>query len=152
MRPLASIVAWNPAFAIGVPEIDAQHEELFERAGRFAAAVQASKPPDRLEELFAFLAEYALEHFELEERFMRRLGYPRLVQHMEEHVRLRRQLASLVPQWNTEGASQGVLLALVGFLSSWLADHVAGSDQQFADHVRGLGSGPPPPDGAVVVP
>jgi hemerythrin len=46
MRPLASIVAWNPAFAIGVPEIDAQHEALFERVGRFAAAVQARNPTD----------------------------------------------------------------------------------------------------------
>jgi len=148
MPSLPPAFAWNPAFAIGVPEIDAQHEALFEKAGRFAAAVQARKPLDRLEELFAFLAEYALEHFDLEERTMRKLGYPRLAQHMEEHVRFRRQLASLVPQWNTEGASPAVLMALVGFLSSWLADHVTGSDQQIGDHVRRAGAGALPPGGA----
>ena len=148
MRPLAPTFAWNPAFAIGIPEIDAQHEALFDRAGRFAAAVQERKPLDRLEELFAFLAEYALDHFALEERFMRKLGYPRLAEHMEEHVRFRRQLASLVPQWNTEGASQAVLMALAGFLSAWLTDHVTGSDQRIGDHARGAGSGPLPSGGA----
>jgi hemerythrin len=134
-------LAWNPSFSIGIPEIDAQHEALLEQAARFAAAVQARTPVDRLEERFAFLAEYALEHFALEERNMRRLGYPRLAEHMEEHVRFRRQLASLVPQWNTEGASPAVLMALAGFLSAWLADHVTGSDQLVRDHVGGAGSG-----------
>jgi hypothetical protein len=46
MRPLPPTVAWNPAFAIGMREIDAQHEALFERVGRFAAAVQARNPTD----------------------------------------------------------------------------------------------------------
>jgi hemerythrin-like metal-binding protein len=77
MRSLTPTFAWSPAFAIGVPEIDAQHEALFERAALFAAAVQARRPPDRLEELFDFLAAYALEHFDLEERTMAKLGYPR---------------------------------------------------------------------------
>lgn len=136
MSPSSPTFAWTPSYAIGVPEIDAQHEELFERVGRFAEAVRSRKPPDRLEELFAFLAEYALLHFELEERTMRSLGYPGLAAHMEEHVRFRRHLASLVPQWNTEGASPAVLMALVGFLSAWLTDHVTGSDQRIGDHVR----------------
>ncbi len=136
MRPIARTLAWNPAYAIGIPEIDSQHEALFRRAGQFAAAVQARKPLDRLEELFAFLAEYALEHFDLEERTMRRLGHPGLAQHVAEHVQFRRQLASLVPQWNSEGASPAVLMALVGFLTAWLTDHVTGSDQRIGDHAR----------------
>lgn len=74
---------WSPSLAIGVPEIDDQHRTLFERAGRFAAAVHGHERNARLEELFDFLAEYALEHFASEER-----------------------LGSLVPQWDSEGGSQ----------------------------------------------
>lgn len=128
--------AWTPSLEIGVPEIDAQHRSLFERANRFATAVQSREPMHRLEELFAFLAEYAMEHFAAEERFMREIGYPQLMEHMNEHRQFRRQLSSLVPQWNTEGESTAVLLGLLSFLKSWLTEHIAGSDQRIGDYAR----------------
>jgi hemerythrin len=45
-------------------------------------------------------------------------------------------LLSLVPQWESEDDSTAMLAALVGFLDSWLVDHVTRSDQRIADHVR----------------
>jgi len=130
------VFTWATSLEIGVPEIDRQHRSLFERANTFADAVQARQSMDRLEELFAFLAEYALEHFVAEERYMREVGYPQLPQHIQEHAQFRRQLASLVPQWNMEGDSQAVLMALLGFLKSWLTEHVTGSDQRIGEFVR----------------
>ena len=130
------MIAWIPSLAIGVAEIDAQHKALFERAGRFEAAVRAREPDYRLEELFAFLAEYALEHFTAEEEFMREVSYPRLVEHIQEHREFKRRFGSLVPHWNSEGDSQAVLIALLGFLESWLTEHVTDSDQRIGDFVR----------------
>jgi hemerythrin-like metal-binding protein len=131
---------WTSSLKIGVDQVDAQHEHLFEKANRFKAAVQAHEPYDRLEELFAFLSEYVLEHFEAEERIMRERGYPRLAEHMQEHVQFRRRLSSLVPQWNAEGESQAVLTALMGFLDGWLTQHVSGSDQEIGTFLRGRGA------------
>ncbi len=130
------MLEWKPSLMIGVAEIDAQHEDLFAVARRFMSAVEAREPVSDLEGLFAFLAEYALVHFAAEERVMREVDYPQIAQHLEEHVRFKRQLASLVPQWSSEGASQAVLMALRGFLDLWLAGHVATSDQRIGDHVR----------------
>jgi hemerythrin-like metal-binding protein len=132
----STVFAWSPSLEIGVPEIDAQHRSLFERADQFATAVQSREPMYRLEELFAFLVEYALEHFAAEERYMRGVGYPQLPQHIQEHAQFRRQLAYLVPHWSTEGDSQALLMALMGFLKSWLTEHVTGSDQRIGEYVR----------------
>lgn len=132
----ARVLAWNPSLMIGVAEVDEQHEALFEVAGRLDAAARVRKPVDHLEESFAFLAEYALDHFAAEERVMREIGYPQLAQHMQEHALLKRQLASLVPQWSSEGASPAVLMALRGFLEHWLAEHVTTSDKRIGDFVR----------------
>jgi len=129
---------WKPSLMIGIAEIDAQHMALFEMAEWFAAAVEAREGPGVLEELFGFLAEYALDHFAAEERVMREVDFPQLAQHAQEHVRFKRQLASLVSQWSSEGASPAVLLALRGFLELWLAEHVTTSDQRIGDHVREL--------------
>ena len=130
------MLAWKPSLMIGVAEVDAQHRALFEVAGRFEAAAGALKPFNHLDELFEFLAEYGLDHFAAEERVMREIGYPQLAQHMQEHALLKRQLASLVPQWSSEGASQAVLLAVRGFLELWLVEHVTTSDQLIGDYVR----------------
>jgi hypothetical protein len=65
------VFEWSPSFEIGVPEIDGQYRSLFERADQFAVAVQARRPMHRLEEPLGFLAEYALELFASEERYMR---------------------------------------------------------------------------------
>lgn len=130
------MLTWTPSLAIGVAEIDAQHQTLFERAGRFEAAVMAGEPYERLEALFAFLASYAVEHFASEERFMSGVGYPGLADHVKEHSEFKRILGSLVPQWDSEGESAAMLIALLGFLDSWLTAHVANSDQRIGDFVR----------------
>jgi hemerythrin len=137
------MLTWDPSFAIGVTEIDAQHRSLFERAIRLEAAVQAGEAGIRLEELFTFLADYARSHFAAEERLMRAAGYPGLAAHAQEHSEFRRKLQSLVPHWESEGDSTALLAALLGFLDYWLTDHVASSDQGIGDHVRSLAGLPP---------
>jgi len=136
--PTARFV-WKPSLQVGVPQIDAQHEALFERAARFDAAFQAGEPGQRLEELFAFLAGYALEHFVDEEQYMRKVGYPQYASHVQEHAEFKRRLRSLVPQWDSEGESQALLTALLGFLDSWLTGHVGKSDQAIGEFVRSRG-------------
>lgn len=130
------MLVWTPALNIGVPEIDAQHKALFERAGRFEAAVKAHEHNFRLEDLFGYLADYARVHFAAEEQFMRDVGYPRIAEHVLEHSEFRRRLLSLVPQWESEDDSTAMLAALLGFLESWLLDHVTNSDQRIADYVK----------------
>jgi hemerythrin len=131
------MLTWTPAYEIGVPEIDAQHRTLFERAGMLAAAVQAGEPYDRLEDLFTYLARYAVEHFEAEERLMREVGYPGLAEHASQHLAFRTRLLSLIPQWDSEGASRALLLAMLGFLDSWLDEHITDADRRIAAFVRG---------------
>jgi hemerythrin len=130
------MLVWTSALAIGVPEIDAQHKTLFERAGRFEAAVRAREPHYRLEDLFAYLVDYARVHFAAEEQFMRDAGYPGLAEHVQDHSEFRRRLLALVPRWESEEESPAMLAALVGFLDSWLTSHVTTTDQRIGDYVR----------------
>jgi hemerythrin len=130
------MLAWKPSLAVGVVEIDAQHQALFDIAGRIEAVVTARESANGLEELFSALAERAMDHFAVEERVMREVGYPLLPRHMQEHAFFKRQIASLVSQWNTEGASPAVLLAMRGFLALWLTEHVTSSDQGIRAFLR----------------
>ncbi len=130
------MLSWKPSLEVGVARIDAQHRAIFDVAGRLEAAVGAREPATQLEMLFAFLAELAMDHFVDEERVMREVGYPLLPRHLQEHAQFKRQLAGLVSQWNAEGASRSVLVALQAFLAFWLTEHVATSDQGLRDYLR----------------
>jgi hemerythrin len=135
-EPGIEMLAWTPSPAIGVPEIDAQHETLLERAGGFEVAVRAHEQTFRLADLSGYLLDYARVHFAAEEQLMRDVGYPGLAEQVHEHSEFTRRLRSLVPQWESEDGSTAMLAALVGFLDSWLTDHVSSSDQLFGDYVR----------------
>jgi hemerythrin len=130
------MLTWTPSLLIGVPWIDAQHQAIFARAGRFAAAFQAGEPGYRLEELFGFLSNYTLEHFAAEEQYMREVGYPQLAEHVQEHRDFMRRLRSLVPQWESEGGSSAMVIALLGFLELWLTEHIGDVDQRIGDFVQ----------------
>ena len=71
-----SMPIWNADLAVGVPDIDAQHQELFRRADALLAAMKERQPADReVERLFLFLDEYCSRHFASEERLMREKKY-----------------------------------------------------------------------------
>ena len=137
------MLAWDPSLAIGVAEIDDQHRSLVEKAAQFDAAVRAGESSRTLQELFDFLARYAQEHFEAEERLMREAGYPRLASHMLEHAEFRRRLATLLPHWESEGDSTSLLMAVSGFLIRWLREHIASSDRAIGEYLRTRPTQPP---------
>jgi hemerythrin-like metal-binding protein len=141
---MAGMLDWDPALAIDVPEIDAQHRALFAQAARFDAAVRAGESSREIQQLLDFLSRYAVEHFEAEERLMREVEYPRLPRHALEHAEFRRRLSTLLPHWESEGDSVSLLMALSGFLMRWLREHVATSDRAIGEHIRARARRPPP--------
>lgn len=133
-----SPIQWSPSLAVGVPEIDAQHQELFRRAERLITALRAG---DRGEvaPLVRYLSEYVVEHFSAEERFMREVGYPGLEAHRAVHEAFRQDLAEMLADYERKGPTPLVALTMHNWLSDWLRRHVGGLDVEigrFADAKR----------------
>jgi hemerythrin-like metal-binding protein len=79
------MIRWNPSLAIGVPEIDDQHQASFEYVTRVEDAVHAGHFNYRVEEIFNFLSAHAEKHFEAEERLTQETDYPGLAGQVLEH-------------------------------------------------------------------
>jgi hemerythrin-like metal-binding protein len=131
------MLAWTPSLTIGVAEIDAQHQKLFDWVAKLDAAVKRREPYSRLEGLFAFLRTYALAHLAAEEVLMWKVAYSQFPEHLREHLEFRQWLGSLEPQWESEGDSTATMLEVLTFLEYWLASHVATSDQRIGEYMRG---------------
>ncbi len=120
---------WSPALAVGVPEIDAQHQELFRRAERLITALRAGDRGE-VEPLVRYLTDYVVEHFAAEERYMREIGYPGLEGHRAAHDAFREDLAEMLADYQRKGPTPLVALTMHNWLSDWLRRPTGGLDQE----------------------
>lgn len=142
----ASRFEWRPEYSVGIEEIDAQHQELFRRAGLF---IESLKRQSRQEIgiLLSFLRLYAVTHFGAEEAWMREAGYPGTAEHEKQHDGFIKDILALSDQ-HEKKTGQGIEPARVaGWLEKWLKNHVTSSDTDFARHLKVTGVPPPRPEG-----
>jgi hemerythrin len=139
---------WTTALSLGVPELDAQHAELFGRVDRLLDAMILHDRSEAVR-LIGFLERYVEEHFDAEERLMRESGYPDAALHVAEHRAFRADISGLVASLAAEGPTARIVLRLEREVTSWLRDHVYSTDHCLA---RWLLSRPPVSAAAQVAP
>jgi hemerythrin len=128
-------VQWDPALALGDPDIDGQHEELFRRFGALVQAMQSGNRDD-IRVLFDVLGEHVAKHFAAEERVMAETRYPGANVHAAAHARFVREYGELRALFDANGATQGVVVKTRTWIEGWLRSHIAGVDQALARHLR----------------
>lgn len=140
-----SRLQWRPEYSVGIEEIDAQHQELFRRAGLFIESLTRQSRQE-IGILLSFLRLYAVTHFGAEEAWMRASGYPGTAEHEKQHDGFIKDILALSDQ-HEKKSGQGIEPARVsGWLEKWLKNHVTSTDTDFARHLKATGIPPPPPE------
>ena len=112
---------------IGIPEIDKEHEHLFELLNQTDAALHnedadiAAITSRFLNELY----EYAINHFAHEEAYMLSIDDPELNRQSAEHEAFRKKVTSVITSGDLTLDTAKDLLT---FLAKWLYKHILGSD------------------------
>lgn len=133
------MVEWNEDLSVGIPSIDAQHQELFRRVDRLFAACRDGRAEAEVVETLRFLSAYVLEHFDDEEAAMTRSAYPDAAEHTRQHRELMSRLAELASRYLAEGPRLDLILAVNRTLVEWLNVHIRRSDRKLAEFLRESG-------------
>lgn len=136
-------IEWTPDLAVGVAEIDEQHQELFRRAERLIHALRAGDRGE-VEPLVHYLSDYVTSHFECEERWMAQAEYPGLEVHRDAHRRFRDELAEMTREYRRKGPTPLVALTVHNWLSGWLVQHIGGADVALGRWLGARGVQPAP--------
>lgn len=132
------IVAHNllpDALVIDVPEVDAQHEEIFFRIELLkAVCLEANGLVDApADELLAFLKE----HFSTEERIAREAGLD-FAAHARKHTE---SLALLGRAVNEVRGGDRDIFSLLRYLECWFERHIIEEDKPFGGALHRQGAG-----------
>lgn len=131
-------IDWSESIAIGHPEIDAQHRELFEHAGKFVKAIANSWDYSELQPLLEFLEKYVAEHFDTEERLMAEKNYPFLQMQIAQHAEFYKLFEDFKDELERDFKKRRIffLFRTQVLLIDWLINHTSKLDRHFGKFLK----------------
>ncbi|MDH4321618.1 MAG: hemerythrin family protein [Desulfobulbaceae bacterium] len=127
--------AWKNEYAVGIEDIDHQHQYFFLLIQRLQNLFAKGSEPRFISNLIDELVKYAVFHFKSEENIMEYRAYPHLMEHRIKHIRLIEELNIEKIRYDC-GTTDSV--ALVAFLERWFTSHTTTEDAKFGNFVREL--------------
>ena len=121
------ISEWDGSYSLGIPEIDSQHQKLFELTALLYNSILDGVDRDSLAELLAELREYAEYHFKAEETLFS--DHPEAPFHQQIHqafILKINQFEEGFQSWEENLAEN-----IHHFLRQWLITHILETDKRF---------------------
>jgi hemerythrin-like metal-binding protein len=120
-------LTWNDSFALGVPQVDRQHQRLFELLDQLDADIESNHATKAVRRLFHDLVSYSRYHFTTEESLMRARRWPGAEAHAALHREFIERLDADAPLLAEGGPD--LAAEFRRFLSGWLVRHIAVADR-----------------------
>lgn len=131
---------WKERYKIGVDKIDRQHEELFDRLSSFTRAVMICSSDkgkaEKIAETFEFLEGYFVEHFELEESYQEKIGFPEAAYHKKAHDNFAKDIKKYHERFKKNELTEEELKIISAKFMVWLIMHVGHEDVKMAEYLN----------------
>lgn len=128
------VVEWLDCYTIGVPKIDSDHKQLVDIFNELKEAVANSRALSILESTLSKLADHIANHFSSEEEVMRRIGYPSLDEHRQQHDMIIQKFSQIVYEFETKQAI--VTVDTLRLLEEWVLTHTLEQDLAIGEYIR----------------
>jgi len=125
---------WKSDYAVNIPSIDGQHQNLFAIGRDLYAAMSAGQGKAALGKILEKLVQYTAMHFAHEERLMQKHRYPDFAKHKAEHDALVKQVVAFQAEFSAGRSTMAV--PVLQFLKDWLEKHIKGSDLAYAPYLK----------------
>jgi hemerythrin-like metal-binding protein len=132
-----ALMTWEESMSIGVPEVDAQHQRLFDMANEVAAVLEQGFDRQAVDQALRALCDYAVEHFAAEEALMDPEGYPEYDRHLNEHLNCTTKALDFLEAFSEE--KEVDMAEFLQFVAFWIRDHVLNMDQTLGAYLKKQG-------------
>ncbi len=121
---------WDQSLSLQVAEMDDEHKTLINLMNHLEDQWKANASTSELAESVGKLASFTVKHFQDEETYMDRIGFPGLSVHKAIHVSLLSQLDGYATEFKQKGKLEEKFFL---FLHLWLKAHIRGIDMKYSE-------------------
>ncbi|HEY7617932.1 MAG TPA: bacteriohemerythrin [Terriglobales bacterium] len=132
-----ALIVWDKSYSVNVRRCDEEHQKLFSLFNDLYKAMSGTNVSGTIRDTVRQLSEYTRTHFLAEEALMQRTNYPGLAAHRIEHQKFIAQVKKF--QTDVENGDEVNLIAVLGFLKDWLANHIRQTDRAYSAHLNANG-------------
>ncbi|MBZ5584134.1 MAG: bacteriohemerythrin [Acidobacteriia bacterium] len=125
---------WTKDHAIGLPQVDAQHQAIFRMARELYDEMSTGGGSDAAKRILQRVVQYTEHHFAAEERLMRQYHYPELDAHLQQHQEFARRVLEF--QADFQAGRTMLTVEMFRLLRDWLEVHIKESDRGYAEFIR----------------
>ncbi|MFZ5761204.1 MAG: bacteriohemerythrin [Thermodesulfobacteriota bacterium] len=126
-----SRITWNDSYSVGIEEIDAQHKKWIAIINELHdSLIEGRQLTEIGMKSLQAMEEYAVFHFDFEEQYMERIGYTDLPHHKREHEMFLEKIRGIIRE--TEEGHLVLNTQIMKILTSWLTEHIQGSDKKYS--------------------
>lgn len=132
-----TLIKWNNSLSVNVEKIDNQHRKLISMINELNDKMRQGKGKEVLEKIITDLINYTAIHFQTEEKLFEEFGYPEAFKHKKEHADFIRKVSDFKKDF--KAGKLGLSIDIMSFLSSWLKNHIKGTDKKYSKFFKEKG-------------
>ena len=128
---------WDNSLSVKVKQLDDQHKSLITIINLLQEAITDHRQEEALSEIISNLKEYAIHHFESEEKLFTQFNFKFNKEHKKEHNDFKIILDGYTSRMKTSPVA--VSEELLIFLKAWLINHIFTSDRKYISLFKAKG-------------
>lgn len=122
---------WTKDMSVGEKHIDEQHQGLLSQTNKIIYAIASGNRLSVVDEALSFYDKYISDHLAYEEEYMRKIGYPNIEQHLEQHKSFINTY-NLLKEKRKSGVSDNELIfEFEAHIGNWWIEHIGKVDKQY---------------------
>lgn len=126
-----NVILWKPEMESSIELIDKQHKEILEAANTFIIKCRCNQDQAAAKDALQFLQQYVAYHFQAEETYQMKSGYPKYRQHQAVHSDLATQVKFLSVKLEASNFAEDEITNFHHFFGNLIIAHILGTDMEF---------------------
>ena len=126
---------WEPAFNLGIPEVDKQHKKIIDLINALNKAFIDNVTNEKIGDILDEMRKYANEHFKTEEDLFKKSRFPLMKEHIEQHEYFVKKVEDFISKFDQ---GQPITFRLMKFLRSWWTNHILDSDREYVEIIKSI--------------
>jgi hemerythrin len=117
-------------FKLGIESVDQEHLQLVNMLNTVHKLINECKKTEAIEYFSLTLANYVVNHFAHEEKFMASINFPQVQEHAKIHANFKKSFAQSLPLLATY--DDAAFRAALTDTFTWIISHIGRTDRKYA--------------------